>query len=252
MGLETFNFLDSLNVSNPDGAVDGKNEGDNHIRGIKTTLKNSFPNVNAAVNPTPTEFNRLVGITSALIESAGAQSLAGDKTFNGAVVLNGALSGTSVDTDGGLAANSDTRVASQKAVKTYVDGAVAPVMLSTPITLVSTNSPATVATAVGDALLDAANASIAIIQIQATCSKISGSGAAGLRVAVGDSASVTDSSDAWRVAYARAYTLNESGADFNMILTPLDVNNDFWYDTTTIGSGVSVNLQIKLWGYYTG
>ena len=39
-------------------------------------------------------------------------------------VLNTGVSGTAVDTDGTLAANSDTKIPSQKAVKSYVDGAV--------------------------------------------------------------------------------------------------------------------------------
>lgn len=40
-------------------------------------------------------------------------------------VINTGVSGTAIDTDGTLAANSDTKLASQKAVKTYVDAAVA-------------------------------------------------------------------------------------------------------------------------------
>lgn len=40
-------------------------------------------------------------------------------------VLNGDVSGTAIDTDDTLAANSDTKIASQQAVKAYVDNAVA-------------------------------------------------------------------------------------------------------------------------------
>lgn len=40
-------------------------------------------------------------------------------------VINTGVSGTAIDTDGTLAANSDTKLASQKAVKTYVDTAIA-------------------------------------------------------------------------------------------------------------------------------
>jgi len=63
MGLETFNYIDSLNASNPVHATDQVSQGDDHLRGIKTTLLNSFPNVDGAVNFTPTEANRLVGLT---------------------------------------------------------------------------------------------------------------------------------------------------------------------------------------------
>lgn len=66
MGLESFSYITSLNASNPVHATDQVSVGDDHVRGVKTTLLNSFPNVNAAVNPTPTEFNYVVGVTSGL------------------------------------------------------------------------------------------------------------------------------------------------------------------------------------------
>ena len=56
MALESFNYIDSLNTANPT-STDNVSEGDDHIRGIKTTLKNTFPNVNAAVNATDEELN---------------------------------------------------------------------------------------------------------------------------------------------------------------------------------------------------
>lgn len=59
MGLETFNFIDSLNSSNPVGATDVKGQGDDHLRGIKTTLLNSFPNITGAVTLTQAEINAL-------------------------------------------------------------------------------------------------------------------------------------------------------------------------------------------------
>jgi hypothetical protein len=49
-------------------------------------------------------------------------------------VINTGVSGTAIDTDGTLAANSDTVIASQKAVKTYVGANGAPVSGWTPIT----------------------------------------------------------------------------------------------------------------------
>lgn len=50
MGLESGTYLDDLVISNPDGAVDPKSQGDDHIRLIKTVLKNSFPDVDQAVS----------------------------------------------------------------------------------------------------------------------------------------------------------------------------------------------------------
>ena len=44
MALETGTFVDDLVTSNPVGATDLKSQGDDHLRLIKTTLKNTFPN----------------------------------------------------------------------------------------------------------------------------------------------------------------------------------------------------------------
>ena len=57
MGLETFNFIDSLNASNPVGATDPKSQGDNHIRGIKSVLLSTFPNLTGAVTLTQSQIN---------------------------------------------------------------------------------------------------------------------------------------------------------------------------------------------------
>lgn len=65
MGLETFGFIDSLVDTNPT-ASDPKNQGDDHIRGIKATLKDQFPNLSGAVTPTHTELNYVDGVTSAI------------------------------------------------------------------------------------------------------------------------------------------------------------------------------------------
>lgn len=43
MGLESATYIDDLITSNPDGGVDSKSEGDNHIRMIKSVLRTTFP-----------------------------------------------------------------------------------------------------------------------------------------------------------------------------------------------------------------
>ena len=63
MGLETGTFIDSLNSSNP-AAGDPVNEGDDHIRLIKSTVKATFPSISAAVTATHTELNLLDGVTA--------------------------------------------------------------------------------------------------------------------------------------------------------------------------------------------
>ena len=65
MAIETFGFIDDLNAANPT-ATDNVSEGDDHIRGIKATLKSTFPNVTGAINATETELNYVDGVTSAI------------------------------------------------------------------------------------------------------------------------------------------------------------------------------------------
>ncbi len=63
MGLETTTYIDGLVTTNPVGATDGVAAGDDHIRLIKTTLKNTFPNVAGAMTATHANLNVLTGAT---------------------------------------------------------------------------------------------------------------------------------------------------------------------------------------------
>lgn len=63
MGLEAATFISGLNASNPVNATDPVSQGDDHLRLIKSTLLNTFPNISGAMNASHTELNHLVGIT---------------------------------------------------------------------------------------------------------------------------------------------------------------------------------------------
>lgn len=65
MSLEVGTYIDDLVETNPLPG-DARSEGDDHIRLVKSVLKNTFPNISGVVNPTPTELNHLVGVTSGL------------------------------------------------------------------------------------------------------------------------------------------------------------------------------------------
>lgn len=67
MALETATYLNQLNAANPTGA-DPKNKGDDHLRLLKAVLLATFPNLSAAVNATPAELNKLVGMTATTAE----------------------------------------------------------------------------------------------------------------------------------------------------------------------------------------
>jgi len=66
MGLEAGQFISDL-VSDWPTSFDKRREGDDHLRLIKTVLKNTFPNLNAAVNATPAKLNNLPANTQAII-----------------------------------------------------------------------------------------------------------------------------------------------------------------------------------------
>ena len=56
MGLESATYIDDLVITNPTSG-DDPSAGDDHLRLIKSTVKNTFPNISAPVTPTHTELN---------------------------------------------------------------------------------------------------------------------------------------------------------------------------------------------------
>lgn len=83
----------------------------NYVDGLISTLTSSLSS-HAADTTTH-------GTTGDIVGTSDTQTLT-NKTLTSPVLETG-VSGTAVDTDGTLASNSDTKLASQKAVKTYVD-----------------------------------------------------------------------------------------------------------------------------------
>lgn len=80
----------------------------------------------------------LMGVPSIGVNTASAQTMT-NKTLTSPVINTG-VSGTAIDTDGTLAADSDTLLASQKAVKTYVDNVQGGKVLETPVATTSGTS----------------------------------------------------------------------------------------------------------------
>lgn len=56
MGLETGTYISDLVVTNPTSS-DPKNQGDDHVRLLKSTIKTTFPNITGAMTKTHTELN---------------------------------------------------------------------------------------------------------------------------------------------------------------------------------------------------
>lgn len=67
MGLETGTYLDALVPTNP-ASTDGLAQADDHLRLIKSALKNTFPSITGAVSASHTELNAVVGLTSSTSE----------------------------------------------------------------------------------------------------------------------------------------------------------------------------------------
>jgi len=79
MGLEALTggsvFIDALVETNPLGS-DTPQQGDDHIRGIKNVLKNSFPSITAAMTRTAAQLNDTP-------TKAGTETITGAWTFSG-------------------------------------------------------------------------------------------------------------------------------------------------------------------------
>jgi len=73
MALETFSGIWSLNASNP-LAADDLAQGDEHFRGIKAAILNTFPNLSATANVRASELNHLSGVASNVANDLGSLS----------------------------------------------------------------------------------------------------------------------------------------------------------------------------------
>ncbi|MCU0810612.1 MAG: hypothetical protein MUE59_06180 [Thiobacillaceae bacterium] len=100
MTVESATYIADLNTSNPAGS-DAKSEGDNHIRLIKSVLKSTFANVNAAVTSSDEELNYVDVTTLGTMQASKALTADGS---NVATVPSGgtltAASGSTVNLAG--------------------------------------------------------------------------------------------------------------------------------------------------------
>ena len=78
MTVESATYISELDATKP-GATDVKSEGDDHIRLLKSTIKATFPNVNAAVSATD---EQLSGTGSAFTNAtANTQATSDNSTY---------------------------------------------------------------------------------------------------------------------------------------------------------------------------
>lgn len=63
MALETATYINGLVPTNP-AQGDLVSAGDDHLRLLKSTIRNTFPNITGAITASHTELNHMVGVTS--------------------------------------------------------------------------------------------------------------------------------------------------------------------------------------------
>ncbi|WP_424140021.1 hypothetical protein [Roseomonas chloroacetimidivorans] len=91
MPLENFNLIPDLDVTSP-AAGENISFGDDHIRGLKVTLKNQFPNITSAITATSAQLNDVIQLRTDV--SALQTSNSGKLTLTGGT-LTGPLVGVS-------------------------------------------------------------------------------------------------------------------------------------------------------------
>ena len=128
MALENTTYINGLVATNPTG-TDPKSQGDDHIRLVKSAIKNTFSGVTGEVTATHTELNILDGVTSTTAEinkldgltSTTAELNILDGVTATATELNLLDGITAVKDEDNMSSNSATALATQQSIKAYVD-----------------------------------------------------------------------------------------------------------------------------------
>jgi hypothetical protein len=111
MALESGTFINSLVVTNPTSA-DAKSQGDDHLRLIKSTLKNTFTAITGAITASHTELNFVQGVTSAIQTQLNACGKIAGQVWSGVHNFTSATINVATQSTG----DSSTRAASTEFV----------------------------------------------------------------------------------------------------------------------------------------
>ncbi|MGZ5053312.1 MAG: hypothetical protein ACXWAT_00055 [Methylobacter sp.] len=164
MALETGNYINDLVITNPT-STDPKSAGDDHLRLIKTTIKNSFPNLVGSITPNQNDLNTLTnsattgasGLNVTTQALGNSSTLAASTAFVAATAFSSALpaqtgnAGKFVTTNGitaswsyaGISTVNSTITTSATLSGTYLYVPVAMTALGQSVTLPAANTLST-------------------------------------------------------------------------------------------------------------
>lgn len=104
-------YIDDLVATNP-LSNDAKSEGDDHLRGIKNVLKNTFPNVTGAVTATQTELNYTDVTTPGTVQASKAIVTDSNGDITNVDINGGTIDGTVIGGSSAAAGSFTTITAS--------------------------------------------------------------------------------------------------------------------------------------------
>jgi len=93
MALESTTYINGLVATNPTG-TDPKSQGDDHIRLVKSAIKNTFSGVTGEVTATHTELNYTDGVTSNIQTQMDLKAPLASPTFTGTPIAPTAAADT--------------------------------------------------------------------------------------------------------------------------------------------------------------
>lgn len=264
MGVETATYISGLDKLAPLGS-ETVSEGDDHIRLIKATIVQTFPNISGAVTPTHTELNYVDGVTSAIQTQLDAKAPLASPALTGAPTAPTASAGTSttqIATTAFVAAADAVVVADTATNATNAAASATAAATSATNAASSATAAASSATAAaGSATAAAASATAAASSAASIPTLASGISAwlasptsANLRAAV------TDETGTGALVFAGGAIGAASATSINFGQESLSTYDEFTWTPTLggtatysdrQGSGVKVGRMVTLWGSIT-
>ena len=247
MALETATTINQLNPLYP-VATDGLAQADDHMRLIKSTLKNTFPNITGAITATQAEINKMDGVTATTAELNKVDGFTGTVTdLNYAKDLRATgVTSTEFDYLDGVSSNIQTQLNSKQptitGAATTIDGA----NLTANRALVSNGSgKVAVSSLITSTELDYLNGVSSNIQTQLNAKQATITGAASTGTSsnlTANRAMITDSSGKMSISAVTSTELGYLDGVSSNIQTQLNNISVYPLDIRVLTSGTSYTI----------